>query len=89
MTPAMTPAIQEAIIQQASALIARATSPKALLSVRDIEALTTFASRGKTVHDMIRDPSFPRAVMIGSREKRWFSGEVFSWLERRRDEQCD
>ena len=78
----MTPEIQQRIIEQSSAKIARWSLPDALVSLKDIEDYTTFARRGQTVHDMIREPSFPRPVVVGFREKRWKSGEVRSWLNR-------
>jgi predicted DNA-binding transcriptional regulator AlpA len=77
---AMSEEMQKQIIERAAALIARASAPNALLSSTDLASLTGFPYHGST----FKDPSFPRPVMVGSREKRWKSGEVFRWLERRR-----
>lgn len=85
MTLEFTEDMKKDIAERSAALIARATAPKALLSLRDIEALTGFAYYGKTLQRMIREKDFPRPVMIGEREKRWFSGEVFRYLQDRRD----
>ena len=65
-------------------IIERAAAPNALLSSTDLASLTGFPYHGSTFQSMVKDPSFPRPVMVGSREKRWKSGEVFRWLERRR-----
>ena len=81
---AMSEEMQKQIIERAAALIARASAPNALLSSTDLASLTGFPYHGSTFQSMGKDPSFPRPVMVGSREKRWKSGEVFRWLERRR-----
>lgn len=80
----MSEEMQKQIIERAAALIARASAPKALLSTRDISALTGFPVNGTVFKDMIADKSFPRPVFIGEREKRWYAGEFFRWIERRR-----
>lgn len=82
---ALTDDMKAAIIERSATLVAKASAPKALLSLRDIEALTGFAYNGHTMNQMVKDKDFPRAVLVGTRERRWFSGEVFRWLERRRD----
>lgn len=81
---AMSEEMQKQIIERAAALIARASAPNALLSSTDLASLTGFPYHGSTFQSMVKDPSFPRPVMVGSREKRWKSGEIFRWLERRR-----
>lgn len=83
----MTDDMRKEIIERSAALIARASAPKALLSMKDLEELTGFAYNGTTMQNMIREKSFPRPVLVGIREKRWFSGEVFRWLEKRREHQ--
>lgn len=87
MLPPMTDDMKKDIVERTSALIARASAPKALLSLKDIEALTGFPYYGKTLQGMIREKTFPRPVTVGKREKRWLSGEVFRWLEKLRDHQ--
>ncbi len=71
-------------IERSASLIARANAPKGLLSISDIAALTGFAVRGKTIQNTLASKDFPRAVLVGTREKRWLSSEVFRWLESRR-----
>lgn len=82
MLPEITPDMREAIIQKSSTLIAKANAPKALLSIRDMCELTAFAYNGTTVQQMMKDPDFPAPVMVGKREKRWFSGEFFRFLQK-------
>lgn len=81
----MTDEMRKEIVERSATLIAKASAPKALLSMRDIEALTGFAYYGKTLQGMLREKSFPRPVVVGTREKRWFAGEVFRWLEKQRE----
>lgn len=80
----LTDGMQKDIVERAAALIARASAPNALLSSTDLSSLTGFPYHGSTFQSMVKDPSFPRPIMVGTREKRWKSGEVFRWLERRR-----
>ena len=80
----MTEEMQKQIVEKSAALIARVSSSKGLFSIRDISAITGFAAHGRALYDMTNEPTFPKPVYIGTREKRWFSGEVFRWIERRR-----
>lgn len=82
----LTENMKKEIVEKTSALIVRANTPKALLSSLDISALTGFPYNGSTFQSMVKDPTFPRPVMVGSREKRWFCEDVFRWLERRHRE---
>lgn len=84
MTLPMTEKMQQEIVNRSAALIARASAPKALLSASDIAALTGFAFRGSVMQDMLSAKDFPRPVLVGSREKRWVSQEVFHWLSKRK-----
>lgn len=84
MTLPMTEKMQQEIIARSAALIARASAPQALLSASDIAALTSFAYRGSVMQDMLSAKDFPRPVMVGTREKRWVSRDVFHWLSKRK-----
>ena len=84
MNSPMTEQMKQDIVVRASSLIARAADPIGLLSLSDLEALTGFDKRGKTIHNMVTSYDFPRPVMVGTRENRWFSADVFRWLEQRR-----
>ncbi len=79
----ITESMREDIVKKSAALIAKASAPKALLSSEDIAALTGLTRKGTSMYNMLASKDFPRPVMIGTREKRWFSGEVFRWLENR------
>ena len=81
----ITPEMQKSIIQSSASLIARVNSRKGLLSMKDLEMITGFSYHGTTLQQMIRAPGFPAPVMLGSREKRWYSGEVFDWIDRQRE----
>ena len=83
----LTDGMQKDIVERAAGLIARAAAPKGLLSTRDIAALTGFPPDGSVFRSMIADKSFPAPVYRGSREKRWYAGEVFHWIDRRRSSQ--
>ena len=82
----LTDGMQKDIVERAAGLIARAAAPKGLLSTRDIAALTGFPD-GSDFRSMIADKSFPAPIYLGSREKRWYAGEVFHWIDRRRSSQ--
>ena len=83
----LTDGMQKDIVERAVGLIARAAAPKGLLSTRDIAALTGFPPDGSVFRTMIADKSFPAPIYLGSREKRWYAGEVFHWIDRRRSSQ--
>lgn len=83
----LTEEMKQDIVAKSAALIVRASTPRALLSTVDIATLTGFPYNGSTFQSMVKDPTFPRPVMVGSRERRWFSEDVFRWLERRHRKQ--
>lgn len=56
----MTDGMRKEIVERSATLIAKASAPKALRSMRDIEELTGFAYYGKMLQGMIREKSFPR-----------------------------
>ncbi len=80
----MTEDMQKEIVKKAADLIARVSASKGLLSIHDLSAITGFARNGRALYEMTTDPTFPKPVYIGTHDKRWFSGEVFRWIERRR-----
>lgn len=79
----ITEQMKEDIVKKAATLIAKASAPKALLTIDDISKICGLASRGSTMQNMLAAKDFPRPIMIGTREKRWYSGEVFRWIASR------
>ena len=76
--------MQNQIIERVSALVSRVNARKGLLSTKDLAEITGFTYHGRTLQQMIRSPGFPSPIMIGTREKRWYSGEVFDWIDKQR-----
>ncbi len=77
----LTDSMREDIIKRAAILIAKMNAPKALLCAQDIAAICGIAIKGSSMQNMLASKDFPRPVMIGKREKRWYSGEVIRWLD--------
>lgn len=71
--------------QQTWDLVARFSASKGLISLEEIATLTGLNKNGATLRALVNSPDFPAPVFLGERSRRWFSGEVSLYLERRRE----
>ena len=58
-----------------------ASEPDALLPIVAVQALT--AQSQTTIHDMVRDGTFPRPIIRQHRCTRWLNADVRAWLRAR------
>lgn len=66
-------------------LVARFSATKGLISLEEIATMTGLNKNSATLRALVNSPDFPAPVFLGERSRRWFSGEVATYLERRRE----
>lgn len=57
---------------------------KQLVTRRELEDFLKLGKNSSLMSEMLRDPRFPPAIVLGDKCKRWYLDEVLEYLESKR-----